>query len=851
MLRLLRLVHLPFWRQHPWQALLPAMGIAIGVAAVLAVDLGTRSTVDTFQDTLSQLEGRATQVVRPGSVPLDPRLATELAGIRGVGAAAPVLECIGLHEEPLRIYGIDPLAENGIRALSIDDLDGGNSRHGFSELSARLLSEPGTVLLSTPYMQRRRVAVGDTLHIAVGSQKRQIVVLGALPREVAGMKVPDNLAICDLATAQELSGRRDVDRIDLMITGLPRRPILHEIRTRLGEARLTAPGGRRAQLERILGPLQMNLRALSYLALFVSLFLIYNSMVIAVLRRRPTIGIVRCLGASPRSVLGAWLLEALAVGAIGTAAGLILGLVGGRVALGGIARTASDLYGWVQGARFHIDAEPLARASAVGIVATLLAALAPALEAAGTPPLRATMRSEVEINVAARVWRRALLASAPLLAMTIVLLSWPTSSPWPGYAAAVSVALLAAALAPPLGSRLLVRAAPLLQRLGGVVTALAARNIEQSLSRTGIAVAALTVALSMSIGMGTMVSSFRAELTRWIEGVVRADVYISPATAEVDRENAELDEGLVRQLEQSPQVEAVDTYRAIRVRRGRSETICAGIEIATYRRYSQTETLDGTSSRDFFDRLEQGQAGVSEALARKWKLRKGDRFEVMHRGDRVELRVAAVYRDYSSDQGVLLLDLSTFSRHFGERAPQGAALYTVAGTDSEQLVAELKSTVGSQFAVLIRSNRSLRERAYTIFERTFRVARGLEIVGIAVAAIGILAALLALLLERGRELATLRSIGLEPARLRQLLLSESLLIAALAWIFALACGSALAWILLHVINLRSFGWLLPFHVPWTDWLLTLGWSLLAAVAATWIPLRHSERLSISRALREE
>jgi putative ABC transport system permease protein len=413
------------------------------------------------------------------------------------------------------------------------------------------------------------------------------------------------------------------------------------------------------------------------------------------------------------------------------------------------------------------------------------------------------------------------------------------------------LALLAAAIAPPVGSRFLLLVAPLLQRSGSVVAAMAARNIHRSLSRTGIALAALTVALSMSIAMGTMVSSFRAELHRWIDGAVQADVYISPATAEVNRDRATLDPALVQRLRTWRDVESLDTYRSVSAQLRGEPTRCAGIDISVYRRFSDPDLLDGTPPRDFYDRLEQGQTGVSETLARKWKLRSGDRISVEVAGQVVELRVAGIYRDYTSDRGVLLMDRRSFEMNFGARAPQGAALYARAGCDVNALVDELKTELGAEYAVLIRSNRDLRERAYLIFERTFRVARGLEVVGIAVAAIGILAALLALLLERGRELATLRSLGLEPRRLRTLLLSESAMIAGLAWLFALGTGSALSWILLRVINLRSFGWLLPFHVPWSDWILTLLWSLVAAALATWIPLRHSQRLSVSHALREE
>ena len=115
MFRLLRLVHFPFWGRHPHQALLPALGIALGVAAVVAIDLGSGSTVSSFKRTLERLEGRATHQVLPTRSELKGELAAELATVPGVSAAAPVLEAIVLAQEPLRLYGIDPLAEAGVR----------------------------------------------------------------------------------------------------------------------------------------------------------------------------------------------------------------------------------------------------------------------------------------------------------------------------------------------------------------------------------------------------------------------------------------------------------------------------------------------------------------------------------------------------------------------------------------------------------------------------------------------------------------------------------------------------------------------------------------------------------------
>jgi putative ABC transport system permease protein len=261
--------------------------------------------------------------------------------------------------------------------------------------------------------------------------------------------------------------------------------------------------------------------------------------------------------------------------------------------------------------------------------------------------------------------------------------------------------------------------------------------------------------------------------------------------------------------------------------------------------------IAGPPAEDFLDRLEIGEAGISETLMRRTGLGPGDSLRIEARGGSAELRIAGVYRDYSSDRGVVLLDQDRWRQEFGNRAPNSVALYLDEGIDVEAYVDRLKRDLAGDWALLIRSNATLRAQADEVFSRTFRVAGALEVIGIAVAAIGVLAALLAMLMERSRELATLRALGLTARQLRQLMLGESLLLAGLAWAFALIAGTGLAWILLRIINLRSFGWLLPFHPPWGEWMLNLLWSLLAASLATVVPILRGRRLSVAMGLREE
>jgi putative ABC transport system permease protein len=868
MIALLRLTHLPWWRRHPLQAALPVLGVALGVAAIVAVDLGSASTVSGFRATVQRLEGRATHQVLPARSAVHGELAWELSRVPGVVAAAPALEVLTLllpAGEPLRLMGVDPFAEARVRALGLQQA---TSSVGEATLFRRFLAEPGALVVSAPLLRRAGLAAGDSLTLTVGARRQRAFVLAALPERVEGITVPDNLALCDVATAQELTGRADVTRLDLVLPERDRDRIVASVRAALpAGVELAVAGGRVARLTSMLAALRTNLAALSYLALFVSLFLIYNSMLLAVLRRRAQIGVVRCLGATRREVWLAWMAEAGMIAVLGTALGIGLGLAGGGAALRGVARTASDLYGFVRVDALALPPSTFVKAALAGLVAAVLAAAFPAAEAARTTPAHTAKRSLIEQGFA-RARRRVAVIALLLLVIAGVCLAWPGSGPGPGYAAAVALALAAAALAPGAAELILRGCAHLLRARGGVIAGLAVQNIRASMSRTGVALAALAVALSMSVAMGTMVGSFRRELQDWIADTVRADLYVSSATAELERLDAVLPSTLVDELRRHPEVRTIDTFRgraaevwAMDGAHGAAAAaaandagwacLTAGVEVDVYQTRARPRVLDGPPAELFLARLRAGEAGITETLMRRLGTRAGDRLRVRAGGRETEVTVAGVYRDYSSDRGVVLMDRGPWEAAFGSREPSSVALYLAAGADPDSVLQRLQRDLGGRWALLLRSNRALREEALRVFDRTFAVTRALELIGVAVAAIGIASALLAMLLERRRELAVLRALGTTQRQMDALLLSESGLLAGLAWLFSLGIGSALAGILLRWINVRSFGWSLPFQLPLAGWMQNLGFALLAAGLATLLPLARARRQPPAVGLHEE
>jgi putative ABC transport system permease protein len=244
-----------------------------------------------------------------------------------------------------------------------------------------------------------------------------------------------------------------------------------------------------------------------------------------------------------------------------------------------------------------------------------------------------------------------------------------------------------------------------------------------------------------------------------------------------------------------------------------------------------------------------GDAIVSEPFARKHGIRAGDRIALPLAGDRVAVNVSGVYYDYSSSQGWILVDRSLLLKHLPDQPPTNAALY-VRGADRDRVEAELRAKLAGE-GILIARNDELRRNALVIFDRTFAITYALEGVAIIVAMLGAANSLLALVLDRRRELGLLRYLGADSGQLRRVILLEAGFIGLLANILGLALGFALSLLLVFVINKQSFGWTIQFHPPAG---LLAGAAILiwcATVLAALYPARIAARLDPIEATHEE
>lgn len=827
--------------RHPWLLVLSILGVALGVAVVVAVDLANESALRAFDLSVQAVAGRATHRILGGPGGLPDSLYRRLRLDEGVRPAAPVVEAgvqvDGAGGGSFRLLGLDPFAEAPFRPY----LQGAGPLGGV----AALLARPGAIVLGEEPAARLGVRPGARLSLRVGTSRREVEVVGLLqPADALSRQALDGLLLADVATAQELLGRVGrLDRVELILEpGAEAR-----VRSLLPPgAELQEAGRADRSVREMARAFQVNLQALGLLALLVGMFLIYNSVTFSVVQRRELIGTLRALGVTRREVLVGLLAEAVLLGLAGIALGTVLGVLLSATLLGMVGRTLDDLYFAVEVSRVEVAPHLLARNAALAMAATLAAALGPAWEASTVPPRGAMSRADLESR-ARRAVPRAVLAGLGLAALGAGALALPSRSLPLTLVASLAVVLGSSLLVPALGSAGVGRTAPLLGRLLGPLGRMAARGVTASLSRTAVALTALTLAVAVTVGMGTMVDSFRATFVGWLGHYLAADVYV--ATAEGTRGTGTLDPALVERLRGAPGVADSWRYRRVQVAAPGGPVTLAALEMHG-RSPNTLRFVQGEAGRAL-EEFRNGALLVSEPLA--WRRSLGVGSVLVLRTDRGPrpFRVAGVYTDYGSDQGVAMLDLAVYRRNWDDPGVTSLAFMAAPGFAPSELARELGRRAGPGQDLLIRSNREIRETSLEVFERTFTVTRVLRMLAVAVAFVGVLTALMALQLERTREIALLRSLGLTPGQVWTMVVLQTGLMGLASGLLALPQGILLGAIAVFYLQPRSFGWSLEFHVD--PGLLVEGvvLAVVASLLAGLLPSWRMSRVSPAEALRDE
>jgi putative ABC transport system permease protein len=819
------------------RTLLALVSIALGVAVVVAIDLAGRAAAGSFESSVETLSGKAALTIT-GIGGIDEKLLGELVQL----------------PYPIRLNArIEDFAIPGGRGAALPFLgfdfvhqSGGPWAHK----SGGLAKAHNPIFVGSALGWRK----GQAIKLLINDKMETCTVAGILPKR-AGPSAEDNAIVADIGIAQLLTGK--LGKLDSIAVATPPSKSLEQWTEILGRnlpasATVERAGARTEQNVKMLAAFRWNLRILSYIALIVGAFLIYNTVAVSVARRRPEIGIMRALGVTRGAVLFSFLLESAIFGVIGSLLGLLVGrlLAVGAVKL--IGNTVEMLYVSSQPAPIEFSAGSVVTALIIGIGVSILSALAPSVEASRVVPVEAMARGRRDYIVRIR-WRRFLVAAIAAAVLGIWAATRPPAGNRPvfGYVAA-GLFVAAAALVIPIvingGSQLLSRV--VLQKIG-VEAFLALRSVRGALHRTSVLTGALATAIAMMASVGIMVGSFRETVAIWMDGELRADFYLRPAgNAAADR-HPTIDAAVADRIERIPGVAAVDrfrvypiSYQGLPASLGGGETQKVQVNAATY-------FLPGENRARILKELPRGDnVIVSEPFANKHHVHAGS-FIWLPLGESMRrFHVLGVYYDYSTERGFIVMDRGTLLKYLPDTAASNLAVYLARGANATQVRADIDKAIGPR-RVMLFTNSTLRRGALQVFDRTFQITWALELVAIIVAVIGVAGAMLTLVIDRKREYALLRFLGADQMQVRRLILSEAGFLGVFANVVGVALGVALSLVLIFVINKQSFGWTIRFHWPVLLLLGALTGVYLATLLAGLYPARAAVRMNPIEVIHEE
>ncbi|MDT7043466.1 FtsX-like permease family protein [Candidatus Nitronereus thalassa] len=842
---------------RPLRTGLTVFGVGIGVSAAIAMSVANEEVFRSFETTVTSVVGTATIHITATEGLLDELVVIPVRKHQAVESASPVINLsakVLLSEnnpQSFRIQAVDVLEWLSADTLEFSSTDAEDS-------SLDYLLNPDVLFLHQDTAERLNLNVGDSLNLEVGSRRYEVTLGGVFVATNPG-QTWDSFAIMDIAAAQMLFDLVGfVDRYDLKTQHhAPVQEIIQDLQRTLGPTiSVGRPAQRNQQVERMLRSFQLNLTTLSMVGLFVGVFLVYNAVGFSVVQYRREIGILRALGMYRRQIAWLFLGEAAVVGLLGGAGGTALGVVFAKLLVVLESETVSELYTSVPVGAVEMTPALMAGGCVLGLGLAILGALGPCWEASHTEPARALAPGQYEDTRQNRYGLFTSLAVALfLVAFGLSMLPPVDGIPVYGYAAAFCLLLACTCLAPLCIQALRgIMSLPFKSALG-LSAHLAADQIIRTPGRNSMTLSALMVGIAIMVGVGVMVQSFRTTVETWIDQTMMADLLITPQLDVLEAsqagKEAHFPEEILKAASALPGVVAVDPYRQVRIQVGETTVILVARDFRVHADRSQYLFVGGDSDTRLQEALKQNGVIVSEVLARRLNVEVGESLQLPTSQGSHGFPVVGIFYDYATDGGKVVMDRALYEEHWGDASASVLAIYKDPQTTSNELRTQLNSALTPLMPITIIGNQELREEILEIFDRTFRVTHGLELIAVLVGLLGIANTLLTAIVERQREFATFRALGAGVRQIQGMVFWESLILGAIGAILGLLAGLLLAALLIFVINKQSFGWTIQFVVSPSILLGAVTVAALAAIAAAYLPARWVTKGVIAEGLRYE
>lgn len=793
-----------------WRVIFTTLGIALGVSVFVATLVAHRSVQVSFSRTVEAFGGGGWWEAYSNSPEFPEDVIAEFKKISPQIITVPVVQqrktvkCIlkegeghdGSQYQRINLVGID--------ALSFPYLyKRGDGLNYSSNQLVKFISDPASFAFDARLNKCRSVTL-DGIDIPVGGA----VLLDIDPDLEA---VP--LLVQDISWVQDRIARAGV------ITHVYLRPsdekgedALRAVAEKHGLI-IQRVADRGKRFSKVTEAFRINLLFLSTCALLVAAYLIHSLLTFWCLKRRDDVAVLRSIGVDSATVRRLILCEVCGLGIIGGVLGLLMGIFMSRGMESIVSETVSALYQRVPVGYLTVEWWVVPLVGSMVVVISILGGWGPAYHLSETPV--ALLKGEKGATEKIIVWWRMLLGGAIISASIIfAFLIRSYSFLWIGLTTPLLFLIGAVILVSPMLRVVLDRLHCFRDYLP-VAFQLSIDHLSLTFSRSVGAVTALMISAGLFIAIDLMVSSFSGSLQAWLEEVLKADIYIS-VEERSEKSITGISRELLKNLKSLPGVEAVDTAATVVAEFEGRPFQFTGVSFdllrAHHRLHLLSPEIDASESSlpHIF---------VSEPFARWHHVKEGETLGLFSKSK--QFFVEGIYRDYSTENGVVLVDDSVFRVIFQGVPVRSASLYLHQGVDVGKIISDVRA-LPWEGELSVRSEEGLRAEIFRIFKATFRVTEVLMWLTLIVALWVVSNTITIMIAERGFELQMLRSIGARCEQLVRMVALEAALLGLFGIAGSILCGSGLALILVYIVNPFFFGWTLSPYWSWRIFLILLG-----------------------------
>jgi putative ABC transport system permease protein len=854
--KLLRRISLKHIKHQKIRTIMALFGIALGVASMTSIDIVNSSVIRSLEDSINRITGRAVLQITGAESGFPETMLERVQNVPGVEYAVPVIETNASlaagSERSFVVLGVDVLQDSNIRDYSVTDES--------SDIPDPLLflAKPDSILLTREMAKREGITIDRKIQVQTVQGLKTFTVRGLLEPDGPAKALGGDIAIMDIYAAQLAFGKgARIDRIDVSVI---RGETLDSMKVRIQAAlpegyNIDTPAGRSRQIENLMARFRKSMDLISFMALFVGMYLIYNTVSISVVQRRREIGILRALGATQGQIIGLFLSETIALSLLASLLGVGLGLIFAKLSISAVAQTVSSMYGRSQVTELDVSWLSALRNVCIGVLASVIAAAFPARSSTHVAPVSAIRALPYTMNGAV-LNRTQKFISASLIALTgVIILAYKMTGPASpirnsGTTTLAGLCLvLGVSLATPLFLQWFIRvyrtiAAPHL----GAGGRLAGLNLEKNLSRNAVAVAAVFFSISLSVSSSSMLNSARKGVLDYVDSVDNSDIIITSGhpLATAGAPTIPMPLGMLRELLAIPGVRSVDPFRKLFINLSEKRVLLEAIDVESWAKNNTCTVIGGKMMM-----RDRDEVSVNETIADRLGLKPGDTMILPTPNGPKSFVVSSIIVSYASDSGVIFMDMHTYERHWNDHVADMFSVYVKKGHDISAVRNAIQERYKGKRKMFVLPALEFRQEIKKMLDRSVVMNDAVNVLTLLIAGFGIIVTLLASVLERTREIGILRSIGMKRGQVSGVVLIESALIGAAGGLLGICAGVITGWINLEGFFRLDFGASMSYHIHYPSigsaLLLSIGLSVLAGL----YPARRAAKTNIVEALAYE